>query len=590
MNFQKKALLTVVAAGLFGSLQAVAQDAQSGVKDLEAGRYNKAIQTFQGLATSAPSAENFFYLGYAQLKAGNPDAAKQAFDKGAAADSKNQLNNVGLGAVALAKKDRATAKTLIDNALKETKNKNMDVLLRAGEAYTMFRKPEEGMNDPAEAIRILTIADERDKKNENAEIEMALGDAFTLKNDGGNAVTKYENALAIRPNDAEAKYKIGNTFLRAKNYPQAQKFYEEAIAADPEFAPTYEDLAEAFFGSRAYKNASKNMDLYIQKSQTTNVDKLLRSAQFDFLAGDNVKAIQKLDQLKGKVNNPVIQRIYGWAYSGAGKYDESIEALNTFIQTSPDKVIYDDYKYLGRAYQQKGTPEGDSLAILNLEKAAPLDSTENLYREIGKTLYGSKRYDKAADAYKKAILVDTGKATTNDYFQLGMSNYLLGSRVGRDSTMMMGGDTAAIRQAKEKFYASADSAFMKVNQITPEWSPGYYFRASANYFSDTKGAMASGEPVPMYEKYLEVADKEIATDAAKKESNKRYMMTAYKFLSSYYANKNDAVKSREYLTKAAELDPTDKDVQNALNPPAAQPAAKPAGKPAAKKPAGKATK
>jgi tetratricopeptide (TPR) repeat protein len=590
MNFQKRALLTVVAAGLFGTLQAVAQDAQSGVKDLEAGRYNKAIQTFQSLATSAPSADNFFYLGIAQLKSGNPDAAKQAFDKGVAADPKNQLNNIGLGAVALAKKDRASAKVLIDNALKETKNKDITVLLRAGEAYTMFKKPEEGANDPAEAIRILTIADERDKKNENAEIEMALGDAYSLKNDGGNAVTKYENALSIRPNDAEAKYKIGNTFLRGKNYTEAQKFYAEAIAADPEFAPTYEDLAEAFFGSRAYKNASKNMDLYLQKSQTTNVDKILRSAQFDFLAGDNMKSIQKLDQLEGKVKNPVIQRIRGWAYSGSGKYNEAIQSLNTFIQTAPDKVIYDDYKYLGRAYAQLGTPEGDSLAIMNLEKAAPLDTTENLYREIGKSLYGAKRYDKAISSYQKAIALDTGKATTSDYFQLGMSNYLLGSKVGRDSTMMMGGDTAAIRQAKEKYYAAADSAFLKVNKITPDWSPGYYFRASANYFSDTKGAMATGEPVPLYEKYLEVSDKEIATDAANKEKNKRYMMTAYKFLSSYYANKNDAVKSREYLTKAAELDPNDKDVQNALNPPAPQPAAKPATKPAAKKPAGKATK
>ncbi|RZJ26914.1 MAG: tetratricopeptide repeat protein, partial [Flavobacterium sp.] len=555
---------------MFGSLQAVAQDAQSGVKDLEAGRYTKALQTFQSLATSAPSAENFFYLGYAQLKSGNPDAAKQAFDKGAAADPKNQLNNVGLGAVALAKKDRATAKNLIDNAIKETKSKDIGVLLRAGEAYTMFK--DAGMNDPAEALRILTIADERDKKNENADIEMALGDAYSLKNDGGNAVTKYENALSIRPNDAEAKYKIGNTFLRGKNYAEAQKFYAQAIEADPEFAPTYEDLAEAFFGSRAYKNASKNMDLYIQKSQTTDVDKLLRSAQFDFLAGDNMKAIQKLDQLKGKVNNPVIQRIYGWAYSGSGKYNEAIESLNTFIKTAPEKVIYDDYKYLGRAYGQLGTPEGDSLSIVNLEKAAPLDSTENLYREIGKNLYGAKRYDRAITAYQKAIALDTGKATTNDYFQLGMANYLLGSRVGRDSTMMMGGDTAAIRQAKEKFYAAADSAFLKVNKITPDWSPGYYFRASANYFSDTKGAMVTGEPVPLYEKYLEVSDKEIAADAAKKESNKRYMMTAYKFLSSYYANKNDAVKSKEYLTKAAELDPNDKDVQNALNPPAPQPA------------------
>ncbi|WP_234736698.1 tetratricopeptide repeat protein [Tellurirhabdus bombi] len=547
---------------------------------MESGRYTKAIKTFTGLANSAPSADNYFYLGYAQLKAGETDAAKQSFEKGASlADKKNVLNNVGLGAVALAKKDRATAKTQIDQALDATKSKNIDVLLRAGEAYTLFET-----NDPAEAIRILEIADKLDKKNQNAEIEMVLGDAYMLKNDGGNAVSKYENALQITPNSAEANYKIGKTFLRGKNYKLAQENYEKAIAADPEFAPTYEDLAEAFLGSRAYKNAAKNMDLYVQKSETTDSDKLLRSAQFDFLAGDNARAIQKLDALKGKINNPVINRIYGWAYNNMGKSDEAIQSLNTFMQQAPDKIIFDDYKFLGRAYAQKGTPEGDSLALINLEKAAPLDSTENLYREIGKTYYGAKKFDKAVAAYKRAIAVDTNKATTNDYFQLGMSNYLLASRVGKDSTMLMNGDTAAIRQAKDMYYAAADSALTKVSQITPDWSPAYYFRASTSYFSDTKGAMSTGAPVPFYEKYLEVADKEIAADPAKKEANKRYMMTAYKFLSSYYANKNEAVKSREYLTKAAELDPADKDVQNALNPPA------PATKPGAKKPAAKATK
>ncbi|WP_128548455.1 tetratricopeptide repeat protein [Larkinella soli] len=586
MNFRKKALLTVVAAMTLGTLQAVAQDAQSGVKDLEAGRYNKAIQTFQGLASSAPSADNYFYLGYAQLKAGNTDAAKEAFTKGAAADPKNQLNNVGLGMVALAKKDGATAKTLIDNALKETKNKDLGVLLRAGEAYAMFR--DQGMNNPAEAIRILEIADQRDKKNENPDIEMALGDAYLLKNDGGNAVSKYENALTIQPNSAEAKYKIGNVYLRGKNYAEAQKFYNQAVEADPEYAPTYEDLAEAFFGSRGYKNAAKNMDLYIQKSQSTDINKLLRSAQFDFLAGDNARAIQKLDALKGKVDNPVIERIYGWAYSNSGKYDQAIQSLNNFIQKAPDRVIYDDYKYLGRAYAQLGTPEGDSLAVLNLLKAAPQDTTENLYKEIGKMYQTAKSYEKMADAYKMAVAYDTAKATSNDYFQLGYANFLSGNRALRDSTL----SEDAKKQARQQYFSAADSAFAKVAKITPDWAPGYYWRAQTNYFMyPREEAMSNGASVPYYEQFLDVAGKEITADAAKKETYKKNMMTAYKFLSSYYASKNDATKSREYLTKAAELDPTDTDVQNALNPQATKPAAKPAAKPATtKKPAGKATK
>ncbi|WP_266362844.1 tetratricopeptide repeat protein [Tellurirhabdus rosea] len=586
MIFNKKALLTTVVAGMFGTFQAVAQDAQSGVKDLEAGRYNKAIQTFNSLASSAPSADNYYYLGLANLKAGNVDAAKQAFDKGAAADGKNQMNNIGLAMVALAKKDAATAKNLINGALSATKNKNQDVLLRAGEAYTMFEEAA----DPAEAIRILDIADKLDKKNQNAEIEMALGDAYMVKNDGGNAVSKYENALMISPNSAEANYKIGKIFLRGKNYPKAQEYYEKAIAADPEFAPTYEDLAEAFFGSRAYKTAARNMDTYIQKSQTTDVDKLLRSAQFDFLAGDNMRAIQKLDALKGKVNNPVINRIYGWAYNNMGKYNEAIQSLTTFIQEAPNKVIGDDYKFLGRAYGQQGTPEGDSLQIVYLEKAAPQDSTENLYREIGKTYFNQKKFDKAAVAYQQAIQYDTAKATSNDYFQLGYSNYFVMNKLLRDMSTA-GADTTALNQQKQQYYQGADMAFAKVNQISKDWAPGYYWRAQTNYFAyPREQALNTGVAVPHYEKYLEVANTEIAADAAKKEQYKKNMMTAYKFLAQYYTSKNDAVKARDYLQKASELDPADVDVQNALNPKAAKPAA-PAAKPAApKKPAAKPTK
>ena len=162
MNNQRKSLLTILFVGTSLAAPLMAQDVQTALKDVEAERFNKAGQTLTQLATSSPSAENQFYLGYYYLRSGQIDQAKAAFEKGAAADKKDQLNNIGLAGVALAKKDRATAKTLIDNAVSATKSKDQNVLLRAGEMYTL-----EETNDPAEAIRLLTIADEKDKKNEN---------------------------------------------------------------------------------------------------------------------------------------------------------------------------------------------------------------------------------------------------------------------------------------------------------------------------------------------------------------------------------------------------------------------------------------
>ena len=294
MNNQKKSLLTILFAGASLAAPVLAQDVQSALKDIDAERFTKAGQSLTQLASSAPSADNQFYLGYYYLKTGQADQAKAAFEKGAAADGKNQLNNIGLAGVALMKKDRATAKTLIDNAVGQTKSKNQDVLIRGAEMYTL----SEQTNDPAEALRLLTIADEKDKKNERSDIEMTMGDAYFLKNDGGNAITKYENALAISPSLAEANYKIGRLFLRGKNYAKAQEFFKLAIQNDAEFAPTYRAFADALANSRAYKTAAQNYELYVQKSGTTDPELLLDVARYKFLAEDYQGAITYLDQLK----------------------------------------------------------------------------------------------------------------------------------------------------------------------------------------------------------------------------------------------------------------------------------------------------
>lgn len=582
MNNPKKSLLTILFAGASLAAPALAQDVQSALKDIDAERFTKAGQSLTQLASSAPSADNQFYLGYYYLKTGQVDQAKAAFEKGAAADGKNQLNNVGLAGVALMKKDRATAKTLIDNAIGQTKSKNQDVLIRGAEMYTL----SEQTNDPAEALRLLTIADEKDKKNERADIEMTMGDAYFLKNDGGNAITKYENALAISPTLAEANYKIGRLFLRGKNYAKAQEFFKLAIQNDPEFAPTYRAYADALANSRAYKSAAQNYELYVQKSGTTDPEQLLDIARYKFLAEDYQGAITYLDQLKGKVNNPIIDRMYGWANTALGKNTEAVESLNRFISTAPQKVMSDDYKYLGRAYGQLKTPEGDSLSVVNLEKAAPEDTTENLYREIAQKYYETKRYDKAANYYAKTIQKDK-KPLNNDYLFNALSNYQYGFRVGRDSLNPMT-DTAQIRLMKQQYFLRADSAFaqmaQQVEKTAGETYPlAYYYRGQSNYYAYPSAvSLSTGAAVPHYEKFIALATAE--TDAAKKQTYQKNLVTSYKFLASYNLAKKDDAKAKEYFNKVLEIDPNDADVQKALNP------VKATTKPAPKAPAKKTAK
>ena len=53
------------------------------------------------------------------------------------------------------------------------------------------------------------------------------------KNDYDGAISKYEDILAISPNDANAYYNIALAYGRKKDYPQALEYIDKSIAANP---------------------------------------------------------------------------------------------------------------------------------------------------------------------------------------------------------------------------------------------------------------------------------------------------------------------------------------------------------------------
>ena len=598
MNQPKNALLATLFLGAATLVPATAQDIATGLKDLEAERVPKAEQTFKQLASTAPTAENQFYLGYFLLKTGKAVEAKAAFEKGLATDPKNQLNNVGLAGVALTKKDLTTAKAKTDEAIAATKGKNSDVLFRAGEMYTLF-EGDKGANDPARAIELLERAKLLDKKNQNVEIPMAMGDAYTLRNEGGPAVSRYEDvidgqlaAVSNNTTKAEANAKIGQLYLRSKQYKLSQEFFEKALAADPEFAPTYRSYADALVGSKAYKKASEIYDRYVQKSGTQDPELLLNVAKYYFLAGDHQKSLDYLDKLKGKINDPIMDRMTGWSSLALGRNEQAAQSLTTFINAAPKKVIFDDYKYLGRAQAQLGTPEGDSLSILNLLQAAPNDTTENLYKEVADKYFATKRYDKSATYLQQGIGRDEKrgtKASNNDYLRLGLSHYQYGFQVPK-----LIADTAQQRVARKLAFMQADSSFTRLaenaEKIGIPYPLAYYYRAQSSYYANGSDAsLASGAPVPLYEKFIEqaiAAQANPETGATTRDQNRRYLIVAYRYLTRNSIMKKDDAKAKDYANKVLELDPNDKDAKEFLNPTPvapAKPTAKPAAKPAPKK-------
>ncbi|WP_353722447.1 tetratricopeptide repeat protein [Dyadobacter sp. 676] len=576
--------LVALVFGLLAFVNLHAQTVQDGLALIHGERYNEAGDLFKKLAEGSPSADNQYYLGYYYIKTNQLDEAQKAFDKGLTLDDKSYLNKVGQGTVALAKGDRAKAKELFDEAEKK-KKKDAEVLFRIGEAYTLFEKN----NDPAEAIRLLDLAIARDKNL--ADAYLAKGDALMLRNEGGNAVTAYEYALTAKPNYAVAHNAIGSVYLRGKNYNLALENYKKAIEADPNFAPAYKDLAELYFLAQKYKQAAENFDLYLQKSGSTDPEMKLRGAQFAFTADDYAKSLQFLEEAKGKINNPITKRMYGWAYFKTNKPDSAIQNLEEFIKIAPDKVIGDDYKYLGRALNAKSTDgKGyDSLGMEYIKKGAEMDTSKTeaaaAYKEVASLYYAAKDFPKAAAAYEKGNSLDTAKASANDYYYEGLANF----QTAQGIVVPKSGDpnfadSLKIATDKRNLYLKADSIFATVTRKLPDWPYGYYWRASALYNAyDRQENIDKGISQPYYLKLAELAEKD--PDPSKFKS---YLRLAYGYLAFHaQSTLKDEAKAKEYWEKLLKVDPDNAAAKEALGLAVAQPAQQPAAAGTAAKPAPK---
>ncbi|MBD2757620.1 tetratricopeptide repeat protein [Spirosoma validum] len=532
------------------------------------GRFDEAKTILVRNAQQSPSVQTYFDAGYGYLRSGQPDSARVWFEKGIPLDEKRiPLNQTGSAITYLVKNDMANAEPKLAEVVDKSKGKNAEILYRIGEAYTGYLTPGNGSIKPiypkvvnaAKAIDYLNRAAERDKKN--PAIQLALGDAHYLNKDAGTAVTRYESALELGMNASRVYQRIGDIYWQGRNLNLAVENYKKAIEANQNYAPAYNQLAELYFLVNRYKEAASYIDQYVNVSKDKRQETLLRQAQFHFLAKDYQRAVNLIDSNRTALaQNPIVYRIEGWAYSSLKKPQEAIQNITTFLEKAPDKAMPDDYKYLGNAYLGIENPGSDSLkaindslGIMNLAKAAPFDTTENLYSDIAKYYYRAKKHPEAVAALDSAAKHGF-KADVQDLFRYGMSNYTLGFQ--RDSLGKLVRDTTRFQMA--------DSALALAQKASPEYAPTVLYRAKANYYAYTpEEAVRNGKAKPYFEQFINmVADKE--------EERKRYkkdLVLALKYMISYneLVTKDENART-EWLKKGLSFFPENKDLAKIATP------------------------
>lgn len=543
MNLSKKITLGVAAA--FLSSFAFAQTLQEGIANADSHKYAAARQVFNDMVTKSATAENYFYLGNSFLTQFEPnfEKATENFNKGLMADKKSYLNRVGLASVKLGKGDKS-AVTEIQNIVKDSKEKDAEVLYRAAEALTLFG----GAQTADLAIEYLNKAVERSAKNGTpANYYYTLGDAYRLKlttspQVAGAAMTAYEKALPTAKNKASVYTRIGTLWMQAQQWQQAKQNIDKAISIDPTYAPAYK--AKAGYSIKYQQNALATQDLInYAKYADEDANTQLEISKLFFTNEDYANSKTYLDKVFDKVDDPIKYKLRAYLLYADGDYAGAKTAMDTFISKADKSRVLPADQGLegllaaGLAEKEKDATKkaallAESQQKLAIAKAAK-DETMKWDDELLKIKGGGGVNQAAVDA-----------GPTNPQIE-GLKKMVAANPQDTDALFKLAN---AYQEAKN--WNGAIMSWQKMSGLLPDWAPAYY---STGYAYQQAGQSELAKSA--YEKFISTVK------PSEMEANKEILSYAY-FAVAYLVKENDPVKAKDYAAKSVQLNPTYQDAVN----------------------------
>ncbi len=546
MNLPKKIVLTA-AVGFFANF-AFGQTVQEGIQNVDSHKFAKAREIYNTMITNTPKeADNYFYLGNTYITQFDPNFEKagEFFKKGLEVDSKSYLNKIGLASIKLGKGDKS-AIVEIQNIVKESREKDAEVLYSAAQALTMYDK----FNAPDVAIDYLNKAVERSTKGGvPAYYYYSLGDAYRLKKEPGKAMTAYDNASAVARNKASVFTRMGTLWMAAQQWQLAKENIDKAIAVDPTYAPAYK--AKAAYSIKYQQNGIATNDLlnYAKYADEDPYTQLEISKLF-FTNEDYANSKAVLDKVFDKVDDPIKFKLKSYISYSDGNYAEAKENMDKFMTSVDKSRIQDgDQGLLGLIDAGLAKDETDATkkaALLAESKTkiaiakAAKDTTMKWDEELAKLIGGGGASQAKADAgptnptieaLKKAII--TNPQDTDSLFKL-----------------------ATAYQDVEN-WDGAVLSWQKMINLLPDWSPAYYSQGYAYQKADNN-EMAK----VAYENFIAKVKPE------EQEANKETLSYAL-FAIAYMVKDTDVAKAKSYVAKSVALNPGYQDAVNlnkVLNP------------------------
>lgn len=540
----KVKVLSIALLAVFSTSQA--QDIEDARKAIDAEKFESAKTILKSIIAVKPdNGRADFYLGNVYLLQNNADSAKIYYEKGLTDKDAVNLNNIGLGLIDLDNGNAVAAEQKFAMATKDMRRKDIEEYLFIGRAYTLSVNP-----NYKKAIEYLNKA--KLVKPDDAELNLALGNAYYGDKNQNEAYSAYRNAYASDNSLIRAKMQLGVLLKGAKAYTEAIKSFDEVIAIDANYGPVYREIAETYYLwgrnepakyrqyiDKALVSYEKYLTLtdYSLHSRMRHADFLVLAGEYEALETEANKMVE-LDKV-----NPRILRYLGISAYQNGNYDVAIKSLQSFISEPTNKIIAYDYQILGlsklkKAVGQDGTNLDVDLfnqSFVDLNKAYDMEPTglsSNL-SEVGKNLYELKLFKQAAQVFELAVKDKESKSYVLDNFYLG--NCLYFSNTKKEDL-----DPIALQKA--------DSAYAAVIEASPKTQDAYLYRGRTNSLLENDEMT-----IKYYNEYVNVVTEKGPEELAKPAVIKK-IIESYNTIGASYAN-FDKTKAVEYFNKTLVIDP-----------------------------------
>jgi len=284
-------------------------------------------------------------------------------------------------------------------------------------------------------------------------------------------------AFSQRPSEYESLLASAQQAQARGDFDTAANFYKEAVAVRPEIAELRANLGLMYYQTGRDQEAIAALRQAIRLKSDLFVPHLFLGLDYSRLKRFQ-EAIPYLKQATLlNPTDPQARRALGQAYAATGRTRLAIDAYRRTVQVDPGKA--DDWYHLGVAYLER--VEADTRILLARHKESGY-----LHALVADNLAEQRAFIQAADAYKKALTLQTFPAGTHASYGFVLLNQRDVPAAERELSAELASNPGSLlaKLGLARLHVEQDAATVGAKEIGDIWkADASFLRANAPLFN-----------------------------------------------------------------------------------------------------------